>query len=197
MAQRGVLSAPRGPGLTAASSGSRVDRDTRPAGVGVAAAASLSSGCHWLAYAPHPAPAAAAAAAAATTAAGERRAEDACAADVELAGGAVRGAGGAKHDAAPAHARSACRSLTRPPAVTRRFLRCDASFHQALHRFSLTLIALCSPTLPQNDLLIDTDAPTTMTIQQLAQPDQLCMQPKEIVPNLFPDEEVSVVRQLL
>lgn len=118
---------PRGPGLTAASSGSRGDRDTRPAGVGVAAAASLSSGCHWLAYAPHPAPAAAAAAAA-TTAAGERCAQDACAADVELAGGAVRGAGGAKHDAAPAHARSAWRSLPRPPALTRRFLRRNGWF---------------------------------------------------------------------
>lgn len=67
---------PRGPGLTAASSGSRGDRDTRPAGVGVAAAASLSSGCHWLAYAPHPAPAAAAAAAACAAAEAEPAKEE-------------------------------------------------------------------------------------------------------------------------
>ena len=67
---------PRGPGLAASSWGSRAGRDTRPAGAGVAAAASLSSGCHRLASAPHPAPAAAAA----TTAAGERWGHGACAA---------------------------------------------------------------------------------------------------------------------
>lgn len=72
---------PRGPGLAASSLGSRAGRDTRPAGVGVAAAASLSSGCHRLASAPHPAPAAAAAA---TTAAGEQCEQGACAAYVEL-----------------------------------------------------------------------------------------------------------------
>lgn len=60
-----------GAGPRLSSLASRAGRHTRPAGVGVAAAASLSSGCHRLASAPHPAPAAAAAAAA-TTAPGER-----------------------------------------------------------------------------------------------------------------------------
>ena len=60
-----------GAGPRLSSLASRAGRHTRPAGVGVAAAASLSSGCHRLASAPHPAPAAAAAAAT-TTAPGER-----------------------------------------------------------------------------------------------------------------------------
>lgn len=71
----------RGPDLAAAaasSPGSRADRRTRPAGVGVAAAASPSSGCPRLPSAPHAAPAAA------TTAAGERCAQGACAVYVEL-----------------------------------------------------------------------------------------------------------------
>ncbi|XP_059967450.1 uncharacterized protein LOC132497934 [Mesoplodon densirostris] len=58
-----------GAGPRVSSLASRAGRHTRPAGVGVAAAASLSSGCHRLASAPHPA---SAAAAAATTAPGER-----------------------------------------------------------------------------------------------------------------------------
>lgn len=97
---------PRGPGLAASSWGSRAGRDTRPAGVGVAAAASLSSGCHRLASAPHPAPAAAAAAAAAaTTAAGEQWGQGACAAYVEFGEEALPGAGGDKLEVRPAHAR--------------------------------------------------------------------------------------------
>lgn len=94
---------PRGPGLAASSWGSRAGRDTRPAGVGVAAAASLSSGCHRLASAPHPAPAAAAAAA--TTAAGEQWEQGACAAYVEFGEEALPGAGGDKLEVRPAHAR--------------------------------------------------------------------------------------------
>lgn len=93
---------PRGLGLAASFLGSRADWDTPPAAVGVAAAASLSPGCHWLASAPHPAPAAAAA----TTAAGERCAKGACAAYVELAERALRDAGGDKLEVGPAHARS-------------------------------------------------------------------------------------------
>lgn len=121
---------PWGPGLTTSSLGSRADRDTRPAGVGVAAAASLSSGCHWLAYAPHPA---LAAAAAATTAAGERCAKDVCAAYVELARGALRSAGGAKHEVAPAHALSGCPSRTRQRGVIRLVLRCSSSLRAGMH----------------------------------------------------------------
>lgn len=80
----------RGPDLAAAASsspGSRADRRTRPAGVGVAAAASPSSGCPRLPSAPHAAPAAA------TTAAGERCAQGACAVYVELGRAALRKAG--------------------------------------------------------------------------------------------------------
>lgn len=80
----------RGPDLAAAaasSPGSRADRRTRPAGVGVAAAASPSSGCPRLPSAPHAAPAAA------TTAAGERCAQGACAVYVELGRAALRKAG--------------------------------------------------------------------------------------------------------
>lgn len=79
----------RGPDLAAAASspGSRADRRTRPAGVGVAAAASPSSGCPRLPSAPHAAPSAA------TTAAGERCAQGACAVYVELGRAALRKAG--------------------------------------------------------------------------------------------------------
>ncbi|XP_032197180.1 uncharacterized protein LOC116589257 [Mustela erminea] len=207
MVLRGVLS---GPGLTASSLGSRADRDTRPAGVGVAAAASLSSGCHWLAYAPHPAPGAAAA----TTAAGERCAKDACAAYVELAQGALRSAGGANHEVALAHARSGCRSRTQQRRVIRRVTRCPNSLRTEIDTFragaraalstavthTQTLAlrspagrhtwAICGPLYPSQQLPL---CPNHQLVQlsSRSNPDRLCMQLEEVVPNLS-DEEVSV-----
>ncbi|EAW64493.1 hCG1998594, partial [Homo sapiens] len=100
----------RGPGLAVSSLRLWASPDTRPEGVGVAAAASLSSGCHWLASAPHPAPGAAAAT---TTAAGELCAKGACAAYVELTEANYGAPDGTSTMSGPAHARSAGRFRTR------------------------------------------------------------------------------------
>nr|BAB71135.1 unnamed protein product [Homo sapiens] len=99
-----------GPGLAVSSLRLWASPDTRPEGVGVAAAASLSSGCHWLASAPHPAPGAAAAT---TTAAGELCAKGACAAYVELTEANYGAPDGTSTMSGPAHARSAGRFRTR------------------------------------------------------------------------------------